>query len=131
MRALDAMFVWTPDRDLYQTKEYPLKGKIHVTTIPESAYTRKHPMSFGACDCGWEIADNRWQMAQRLVTTLLHEDNIPEEEVRRVFMQVEEFATFPFSAEVPEDDKGNFASRKNDPAFLPCGPKVGLSPDCR
>jgi hypothetical protein len=129
MRALDAMFVWTPDREGFQT--YPLRGKIDVTTIPESDDTRQHPMSFGACNDSWDDDVGRWQMAQRLVTMLLHEDNIPEEEVRSAFMQVDEFATFPFSTEVPEDAKGNFASLKNDPAFLPCGPEVGLSPDCR
>jgi hypothetical protein len=105
MQANDAMFVWTPDRDVYRGKEYPLRGKIHLTTIPESAYTRQHPRSLGACNSGWEKADLRWQMAQRMVIGLIHEDNIPEDEVRRVVMQVDEFATFPFSTELPDNDE--------------------------
>lgn len=99
--AIDAMFVWTPDRELIETSIFPLKGKIDVTTIPEGNCTRQHSSSMGACNDGWKKFDIRWEMAQRLVTELIYEDNIPEEEVRRVFMQVDEFATFPFSTALP------------------------------
>ena len=104
MRSIDAMFVWTPNTEWIETRTYPLKGKINVTTIPESAYTRQHPKSFGACNRGWETADSRRQMAQQLVTMMLHEDNMPVHEVKRAFMQVDEFAKFPFSTEAPQDD---------------------------
>ena len=104
MRAIDAMFVWTPNTELYQTRDYPLRGRVNVTTIPEGAYTWQHPKSFGACNDGWETADGRRRMAQWLVSTMIHEDNIPVDEVRRAFMQVDEFATFPSSTEVPEND---------------------------
>jgi hypothetical protein len=40
-------------------------------------------------------------MAQQLVTMMIHEDNIAVDEVRKAFMQVDEFATFPFSTEAP------------------------------
>jgi hypothetical protein len=103
IQAIDAIFVWTPDTELYQTRDYPLRGKVHVTTLPESTYTSHHPRSIGACNSGWKTADLRWQMAQRLVTTMIHEDNISDEEVRRAFMQVDEFASFPFSIEPPEN----------------------------
>jgi hypothetical protein len=104
MRSHDAMFVWTPNTEWTDATAYPLKGKVNVTTIPESAYTRQHPKSFGACNCGWEKDDTRWQMAQQLVTMMVHEDNILVKEVRKAFMQVDEFATFPFSTEKPQDD---------------------------
>jgi hypothetical protein len=35
---------------------------------------------------------------------MLHEDNMPVHEVKRAFMQVDEFAKFPFSIEAPQDD---------------------------
>jgi hypothetical protein len=97
IKAKDAMFVWTPNRKLYRTKNYPLRGMVHVTTNPESSFTRQHPMSSGACNGGWETVDGRHEMAQRLVDQMIHEDNIPEDVVRRAFMQTDEFSSFPFS----------------------------------
>src|SRR5262249_33858276 len=98
VRAIDAMFVWTPDRDRFASGLYPLKGKIAATTIPESAANKQHPMSWGACNADWVDTDDagRLRMAQRLVSELIHQDNIPEAEVRKAFAQVDEFATFPF-----------------------------------
>jgi hypothetical protein len=87
MRSIDAMFVWTPNTEGIETRTYPLKGKVDVTTIPESGYTWQHPKSFGACNGGWDIPDRRRQMAQQLVTTMIHEDNIPVDEVRKAFKQ--------------------------------------------
>jgi hypothetical protein len=97
----DTMFVWTPDTELYARRTYPLRGKVNVTTIPESAYSCQHPRSAGACDAGWETAGTRWRIAQGLVAAMIHEDNIQEDEVRRVFMQLDEFAAFPFSTKPP------------------------------
>jgi hypothetical protein len=72
---------------------FPLKGRMAATTIPESAENRQYPMSYGACNLNWEEADDaeRLQLAQRLVSQLINEDNIPEAEIRKEFSQVEEF----------------------------------------
>ena len=101
IRAVDAMFVWTPDAELYDRRTYPLRGTVDVDDDSESAYSWQHPRSAGACDAGWGTVDH-WQMAQKLVTTIILEDNIRNYEVRRAFMQVDEFASFPFSIEPPE-----------------------------
>lgn len=109
MQAKDAMFVWTPDREPFDRKHFPLKGRMDATTIPESAHNRKHPMSYGACNLDWEEMDDaeRLERAQRLVSQLIHDDNIPEPEVRKAFAKVDEFAAFPFHNNPPdhEDDE--------------------------
>ena len=101
IRAVDAMFVWTPDAELYDRRTYPLRGTVNVTTIPESAYSGQHPRSAGACNSGWEKVGIRLRLAQGLVTAMIHEDNITEDEVRRAFMHVDEFASFAFSTKPP------------------------------
>jgi hypothetical protein len=85
MRAREAMFVWTPDREPFDKAKFPLKGRMAATTIPESAANRQHPTSYGACNLNWEEADDaeRLQLAQRLVSQLIHKDNIPEDEAAR------------------------------------------------
>ncbi|WP_316216242.1 hypothetical protein [Bradyrhizobium sp. SZCCHNR3003] len=109
MRASEAMFVWTPDRHPFDGPEFPLKGTIAVTTIPESPENRLHPMSYGASNLDWREASEaeRRQKAQALVSQLIHDDNIPEDRVRDAFQQVEEYASFPFHTnpvEKEEDD---------------------------
>jgi hypothetical protein len=104
IKAEDAMFVWTPRKKSYHTKDYPLRGRVSVTTFPENPVTRLHPMSYGACNSGWKDRNRRWRMAQWMVTEMIHRDNIPVDEVRRAFMQTDEFSAFPFSLEAPEDD---------------------------
>jgi hypothetical protein len=97
-----AVFVWTPRTDLYSDlRTYPLRGRVHVTTIPENAYHQQHPKSRGACDVGWEEFSARQRIAQRIVTEMIHEDNIDVFEVQRAFMEIDEFASFPFSIERP------------------------------
>lgn len=48
MKAIDAMVVWTPNRDPFG--QFPFKGLVAVTTIPEKAILKNHPKSMGACD---------------------------------------------------------------------------------
>ena len=38
MRALDALILWTPNREPFQ--DQPLTGKISVTTIPEPTWMK-------------------------------------------------------------------------------------------
>src|ERR1700730_11101221 len=83
VRAVDAMFVWTPDTELYGPRTYPLRGKVNVTAFPESAYSWQHPRSAGARNSGWEKVGIRLRLARGLVTAMIHEDNITEDEVRR------------------------------------------------
>lgn len=106
MYAIDAMFVWTPDREPFEKRLFPLKGKIAVTTIPESVVNRQHPMSYGSCNLDWRETDDagRLEKAQRLVSELIHDDNIPTAEVRTAFTQVDEFADFPFHTDPSESD---------------------------
>jgi hypothetical protein len=35
MRAREAMFVWTPDREPFDKAKFPLKGRMAAITIPE------------------------------------------------------------------------------------------------
>jgi hypothetical protein len=112
MRSIDAMFVWTPNTEWIDARAYPLKGNIDVTTMPEQGYTRLHSKSYGACNFDWKMAERRWQMAQQLVTMMIHEDNIPVKEVRKAFRQVDEFATFPFSTDLLETKSYELQSQK-------------------
>jgi hypothetical protein len=99
MRAIDAMFVWTPFREPFDdSKIFPLKGKLAVTTFSERDRIWQHPESFGACNLDWKETDDagRLQMAQRLITVLIHENSISDTEVRNALAQVDEFARFPF-----------------------------------
>ena len=103
MRADDALFVWTPDREPFlDRKVFPLRGKIATTTIPEHALSKPHQCSSGACDTTWDIDDaGRRRILQRLVTQWIHEDNIPVDAVRTAVTAVEEYKDFPFSTEKP------------------------------
>jgi hypothetical protein len=98
MRARDAMFVWTPDRPPFDGPNFPFKGQVAVTTIPEKPDLKLHPMSYGASNLDWrEMTDfDRKQKAQALISQMIHDDKIPENRVREAFQQVEEYAAFPF-----------------------------------
>jgi hypothetical protein len=105
MRAIDAMFVWTPDRGGWKGR--PLSGQIAVTVIPEARELKEHPCSAGACDHDWREADDkgRQQMLQRLVSQWLYQDEIPIAVVRAAVTKVDEFRDFPFSTKKPKEEE--------------------------
>lgn len=104
MRALDALILWTPNREPFQ--DQPLTGKISVTTIPEPTWMKAHPMSVGACDVNWLEADEsgRHHLMQRYFTQMLHRDKLNENEIYRAISTIDEFKGQKFSTEVPEGD---------------------------
>lgn len=101
MRALDAMILWTPNREPFQDQS--LAGTVSVTTIPEADEMKAHPMSAGACDLSWREADDfgRQELMQRYFTQMLHRDNLNEDEVYRAISNIDEFEGKRFSTEVP------------------------------
>lgn len=104
MKAIDAMFVWTPDTDA--CKDWPLKGQIAVTTQPEPTEMKQHPCSAGACDHDWKEADKngRREILQELITQWVHQDRLPIAAVRDAVVKLDEFADFPFSTQQPAAD---------------------------
>jgi hypothetical protein len=100
MRAVDAIILWTPDREPFT--RYRTKGTIEVTRYPEQG-AQTHPMSVGACEFRWCDTDEngRRKMMQYYVTTMLHEDYLPLNVVREAVIQIDEYVGFPFSTEKP------------------------------
>lgn len=98
MRAIDAMFVWTPNRDIWAGR--PTAGQVEVTRIPEAPALRAHPMSCGACDLDWREFDDagRLAFARKLFAQMVLRDNIAENVVRTAFEQVDEFVGERFVA---------------------------------
>lgn len=101
MRAIDAMIVWTPNRDLWLGR--PATGEIAVTTIPEHPSLKRHPMSVGACDLNWRETDDegRRELMQKYFTQMIHRDHLDETAVRSAIAEIDEFKKINFSAEKP------------------------------
>lgn len=104
MKAIEAMIVWTPNREPY--RKTPMRGKIAVTKIPESAEIREYPMSVGACDLSWQEADDEGRiiMMQRYFTEMIHRDFLDEDEVYSALSEIDEFRGMRFSNEKSKDD---------------------------
>ena len=107
MRAVEAMIVWTPNREPF--KELPTVGTIAVTTIPEAPELKTHPMSVGACDLIWRETDDsgRRELMQWYFTDLIHRDFLKEKVVRKALSAIEDFARYPFSAAKPDPNDDN------------------------
>ncbi|MGO4386743.1 hypothetical protein AB4Y85_04345 [Microvirga sp. 2YAF29] len=105
MRAIDAMIVWTPDREPCQTNSNA--GKVEVATIPEPPRLKAFPMSAGACDHDWREAANQGRIAliQPYFSQMIHRDGIQEAVARAALSRIDEFRDYPFSTDEPEDDE--------------------------
>ncbi|MBB3993297.1 hypothetical protein GGR95_000925 [Sulfitobacter undariae] len=101
MRALDALILWTPNREPFQ--EMPFAGTVSITTIPEADELKAHPMSVGACDLSWRETDDsgRQDLMQRYFTQMLHRDNINEDKIYQAISSIDEFDGEHFSTDVP------------------------------
>lgn len=104
MRALDAMILWTPNREPFQ--DQPLAGTVSVTKIPEANKMKAHPISVGACDLSWRETDEsgREELMQRYFTQMIHRDNINEQDVYRAISNIDEFDGKRFSTDAPVGD---------------------------
>ena len=107
MRAVDAMLVWTPDRDPW--KGAATAGQVEVTTIPEKPDLRDHPMSLGACDQGWRDLDEagRLRRLQQCFSHMINHDGIAEEVARAAMARIDDVRGYPFSSEKPEPSEGS------------------------
>ena len=106
MRALDAIVVWTPNRE--NQTAYPTRGKIKVFSYGDQD-DPYYPSSVGACDADWSATDEAGRLAlmQRCVTRMLYEDKLELDAVKAALAQIEEFAHFPFSTKPPPLPKGD------------------------
>lgn len=99
----DAMIVWTPARGVFENE--PTAGQIAVTTIPQPAELRAHPMSTGACDLDWrETTDvGRRELLQRYFTQFIHRDHLNDTAVRDALGVIEDINTQHLSAKAPPE----------------------------
>ena len=104
MIALEAMILWTPNREPFLNSS--LAGTVVVTEIPEDPLMRMHPMSVGACDHNWVATDEagRAQLMQRYFSQMLHRDNIPEDTIIDALSNIIEFEDVRFSTARPDGD---------------------------
>lgn len=99
MRAIDAMIVWTPNKEPWT--QYPSIGKVAVTTIPEPPELKRYPLSVGACDLDWRETDDlgRRNLMQKYFTQMIHEDGIDESVARAAIAMIDDFSGVYFSAD--------------------------------
>lgn len=96
MKAKDAMFVWTPARSVFSN--YPTKGAVDVTQIPEAPELKVHPKSAGACDYKWKNTDEggRLEQMQKMITAMITEDLVSVDSLVAALQKVDEFENYPF-----------------------------------
>ena len=104
MRATEAIFLWTPNRD--EWIGHPTRGHLHVTTVSEAHELKFHLMSVGACEPKWGDEDDagRRKLMQRYITQMIHRDGLDPETVLQAVQQVEDFRDLTFSTEAPDPD---------------------------
>ena len=101
MRAIEAIIVWTPNREPFN--DLLTTGQVEVATIPEPRSMKSHPFSVGACDLNWRDTDEqgRRELMQRYFTQMIHRDHIDEQTARKAVDAIDDFRGYHFSAERP------------------------------
>jgi hypothetical protein len=106
MRAIDALIVWTPDREPWKGQRFA--GRVAVTTIDHADDFRDYPMSVGACDFHYLETDDagRLQLIQQVYSPMIHRDGITAEAIQSALSCIDEFRDHQFSPEMsePPDD---------------------------
>jgi hypothetical protein len=104
VKAIEATFVWTPNRGGWTA--YPTAGQVEVTKLPIPHELRGHPMSAGSCELRWRNAsdEGRLYLMQRYYIQMIYCDDLDRDLVLATVRQVDEFANHHFSDARPDPD---------------------------
>ena len=97
----DVVVAWVPNRGTFSVHRQ--RGTVIVFVHPETMETNSFTHTVGADTLGWKEAgvSGRQKWMQRVVTQMIHDDNIRLEIIQAALCQVDEWQRFPFSGARP------------------------------